>query len=33
MQRIRRHLFEERDIPRGHATVRGYWKLGRRAGD
>ncbi|MFQ5968503.1 MAG: siderophore-interacting protein [Acidimicrobiia bacterium] len=27
MQRIRRHLFEERDLPRAAATVRGYWKL------
>jgi NADPH-dependent ferric siderophore reductase len=27
MQRIRRHLFEERGIPRAAATVRGYWKL------
>lgn len=25
VQRIRRHLFEERAIPRTHATVRGYW--------
>jgi NADPH-dependent ferric siderophore reductase len=30
VQRIRRHLFEERAVPRGHATVRGYWKYGRR---
>jgi len=29
MQRIRRHLFEERGVPRGRATVRGYWKHGR----
>jgi NADPH-dependent ferric siderophore reductase len=29
MQRIRRYLFEERDLPRRHAVVRGYWKLGR----
>ncbi|MDQ1357049.1 MAG: hypothetical protein QOG44_1422 [Acidimicrobiaceae bacterium] len=29
MQRIRRHLFEERGLPRAHATVRGYWKHGR----
>ncbi len=27
MQRIRQHLFEERDLPRAAATVRGYWKL------
>jgi NADPH-dependent ferric siderophore reductase len=32
MQRIRRHLFEERGLPRSMATVRGYWKYGR-AGD
>jgi NADPH-dependent ferric siderophore reductase len=31
-QRIRRHLFEERGLPRPQATVRGYWKHGR-AGD
>lgn len=29
MQRIRRHLFEERGVARSHATVRGYWKAGR----
>jgi NADPH-dependent ferric siderophore reductase len=32
VQRIRRHLFEERGIPRAQTTVRGYWKHGR-AGD
>ena len=32
VQRIRRHLFEERSRPRGRATVRGYWKHGRSAG-
>ena len=32
MQRIRRHLFEERGIPRAQTVVRGYWKHGR-AGD
>ena len=32
MQRIRRHLFEERGLSRRDATVRGYWKVGR-AGD
>jgi NADPH-dependent ferric siderophore reductase len=32
MQRVRRHLFDERGLPRGHASVRGYWKHGR-AGD
>jgi NADPH-dependent ferric siderophore reductase len=29
VQRIRRHLFEARRVPRGHGTVRGYWKRGR----
>lgn len=29
MQRIRRHLFEKRGLPRSRATVRGYWKMGR----
>ncbi len=29
MQRIRRHLFDERAIPRSETTVRGYWKQGR----
>jgi NADPH-dependent ferric siderophore reductase len=29
VQRIRRHLFEERGLSRRDATVRGYWKLGR----
>jgi NADPH-dependent ferric siderophore reductase len=29
VQRIRRHLFEERGMPRSQATVRGYWKHGR----
>ena len=32
MQRIRRHLFEERGLSRRQAVVRGYWKAGR-AGD
>jgi NADPH-dependent ferric siderophore reductase len=32
MQRLRRHLFEDRGVPRAQATVRGYWKHGR-AGD
>ena len=31
-QRIRRHLFETRRVPRSQCTVRGYWKHGR-AGD
>jgi NADPH-dependent ferric siderophore reductase len=30
VQRIRRLFFEERGLPRAHATVRGYWKHGRR---
>ena len=29
VQRIRRHLFEGRGLPRPHAVVRGYWKTGR----
>jgi NADPH-dependent ferric siderophore reductase len=29
MQRIRRHLFETRGIPRPRTTIRGYWKHGR----
>ncbi len=29
VQRIRRHLFDERGLPRAQATVRGYWKHGR----
>jgi NADPH-dependent ferric siderophore reductase len=29
MQRIRRHLFEDRGLSRAQATVRGYWKHGR----
>jgi NADPH-dependent ferric siderophore reductase len=33
VQRIRRHLFDERAIPRAQTTVRGYWKLGRAGGD
>ncbi len=31
MQRIRRHLFDERGLERSLATVRGYWKAGRTA--
>jgi NADPH-dependent ferric siderophore reductase len=31
MQRLRRHLFEERGIPRTRTAVRGYWKHGRSA--
>ena len=29
VQRIRRYLFEEREIPRAQTSVRGYWKHGR----
>jgi len=29
VQRIRRHLFQDRGMPRAQATVRGYWKHGR----
>jgi NADPH-dependent ferric siderophore reductase len=29
MQRLRRHLFDERGVPRSAAVVRGYWKRGR----
>lgn len=29
VQRIRRHLFDERGLPRANAVVRGYWKHGR----
>lgn len=29
VQRIRRHLFDERGLSRSRATVRGYWKHGR----
>ena len=29
VQRIRRHLFQDRGLPRSEATVRGYWKHGR----
>ena len=32
VQRIRRHLFDDRGLPRAHTSVRGYWKHGR-AGD
>lgn len=34
VQRVRRHLFAEREFPRAQATIRGYWKHGRvSAGD
>jgi NADPH-dependent ferric siderophore reductase len=29
VQRIRRHLFKDRGLPRTQASVRGYWKRGR----
>jgi NADPH-dependent ferric siderophore reductase len=32
MQRIRRHLFEDRGVARTRTTIRGYWKTGA-AGD
>jgi NADPH-dependent ferric siderophore reductase len=32
VQRIRRHLFSEREVSRADATVRGYWKFGRSGG-
>ena len=28
-QAIRKHLFEQRDVPRAHTTIRGYWKVPR----
>lgn len=32
VQRIRKHLLEERRLPRSQTTVRGYWKHGRAGG-
>jgi NADPH-dependent ferric siderophore reductase len=32
VQRIRKHLFNERGLPRTHAHIRGYWKHGRAEG-
>ena len=29
VQAIRKHLFEQRDVPRAHTTIRGYWKVPR----
>lgn len=29
VQRIRKLMFDERGVPRSHATIRGYWKAGR----
>jgi NADPH-dependent ferric siderophore reductase len=31
VQRIRRHLFDDRGLPRAQTSVRGYWKYGRAA--
>jgi NADPH-dependent ferric siderophore reductase len=31
VQRIRRHLFDDRGVDRSQTTVRGYWKRGRTA--
>lgn len=33
MYRVRKHLFEEREIKRSQATVRGYWKADRSRAD
>jgi NADPH-dependent ferric siderophore reductase len=33
MHQIRRHLFEDRGLPRAHVTVRGYWKRERNSVD
>ena len=33
MQTLRKHLFTERGMPRDRATIRGYWKHGRNAGE
>jgi NADPH-dependent ferric siderophore reductase len=33
VQRIRKHLFEERGLSRTQCTVRGYWKVGRGEDD
>lgn len=32
VQRIRKHLLEDRRLPRSQTTVRGYWKHGRTGG-
>jgi NADPH-dependent ferric siderophore reductase len=32
MHRIRRHLIEERNLPRSDTWIRGYWKHGRTGG-
>ena len=31
VQRLRKHLFDVRGLPRSRVTARGYWKLGRSA--
>ncbi|MEL6892183.1 MAG: siderophore-interacting protein [Actinomycetota bacterium] len=31
VQRLRKHLFDDRGLPRRRVTARGYWKLGRSA--
>lgn len=33
VQRLRRHLFEDRGVPRDRTWVRGYWRLGRGGDD
>jgi len=33
VQRIRKHLFQERGLPRSQTSIRGYWKHGRAGGD
>jgi NADPH-dependent ferric siderophore reductase len=33
VQRIRRHLFDDRGLTRGQTSVRGYWKYGRAGGE
>ncbi|HEX6392851.1 MAG TPA: siderophore-interacting protein [Acidimicrobiales bacterium] len=33
MQRLRQRLFNDRGVPRAHATIRGYWKHGRSGED
>jgi NADPH-dependent ferric siderophore reductase len=33
VQRIRKHLFEQRGLSRSQCTVRGYWKHGRAGGE
>jgi len=33
VQRIRKHLFQERGFPRSQTSIRGYWKHGRAGGE